>query len=546
MLIINNSDSLLPSDNDFDVTVINSCKDALKFLYDYSNIIDVVLLNMDKPSKSNIDFINKFQNIFIFKKIPLIVTTHSSDIVSYSKLLNIDVSHIIQTRLKGELQTKIENILLKSSLDFYYKYDELTFLYNERTFCNKTKALLKKHKDKQFVIIRFDVQQFKIINDLFGRSEGDSLLIYISDFLRITLNKSSVYGRISNDVFAICTEFLDCKTDILIESINKRLSKYPINFEIIPCFGIYVVENSSMLVEHMLDLANLAAKTIKDNYLKRYAYYSEEIRNSIIGKYEIINDMDSALKNNQFTIYLQPKYNLLTNMIEGCEALVRWIHPTKGLISPDEFIPLFEKNGFIMKLDIYVLEIACKTIRKWLDTNIPPVPVSVNLSRINLYNKNLCNDIISIIKKYDLPMNFIEIEITESAYTKNAKELISIMNTLQNQGLKILMDDFGSGYSSLNMLKDIPVDVLKIDLKFLSNSKNIERSNEILKSVVLMAQHLNIPTIAEGVETKNQLDFLSNIGCTSIQGYYYSRPLPLNDYENFLLSKLSISPMHDA
>uniref|UniRef100_UPI003AB2AEB0 EAL domain-containing protein n=1 Tax=Selenobaculum sp. TaxID=3074374 RepID=UPI003AB2AEB0 len=247
---------------------------------------------------------------------------------------------------------------------------------------------------------------------------------------------------------------------------------------------------------------------------------------------------NSALESGQFEFYLQPKCSIDTGNIVGAEALVRWRHPMKGLISPGKFIPVFEKNGFILKLDVYIWESVCKLLRQWIDEGRQPMPISVNVSRINLYNPKLCDILIGLVEKYQLEPYLLELELTESAYTENEKLLVSIIERLRGYGFRILMDDFGSGYSSLNILKNLPVDVLKIDLHFLGGSDKFNRGGNILTSVVRMAKWMALPVIVEGVETREQVDFLCSIACTTAQGYYFSPPIPVLDYEKMLDSSV--------
>lgn len=244
--------------------------------------------------------------------------------------------------------------------------------------------------------------------------------------------------------------------------------------------------------------------------------------------------MSDALENNEFVPYYQPKYDVKTNKPVGAEALARWIHPTKGFISPGVFIPIFEKNGFISKLDFYIWECVCKQLKEWKDKGVPLFPVSVNVSRVNLYNPNLSKIIIELTKKYDVDPKYFNIEITESVYTDDNVMIDDITSQLRNNGFTILMDDFGSGYSSLNVLKDVQVDMLKMDMMFMFKAKYDGRAETIISSVIRMAKWLNIPVIAEGVDRAEQVEFLKSVGCDYIQGFYYSKPLPAADYEKLI------------
>ncbi|MEG1028019.1 MAG: EAL domain-containing protein, partial [Oscillospiraceae bacterium] len=245
------------------------------------------------------------------------------------------------------------------------------------------------------------------------------------------------------------------------------------------------------------------------------------------------SSMGTALEKRQFQVHFQPKFDVKSNKPYGAEALVRWIDPEKGMIFPGDFIPIFERNGFISKLDFYVWDCVCQNISKWNSQGKTPMPVSVNVSRVNLYNPNLVDVFLELIKKYNIPAWQLNLEITESAYTQNTELVLQTTEKLQKNGFVVMMDDFGNGYSSLNILKNIPVDVLKIDTKFLPEKNDI-RAERILASVIKMAKCIGIPVIMEGVETKEQTSFLESLDCDYIQGYYFARPMPLEEYEDLM------------
>ena len=242
---------------------------------------------------------------------------------------------------------------------------------------------------------------------------------------------------------------------------------------------------------------------------------------------EIINEMNHALEAGQFCIYLQPKYDLEKSMLCGAEALVRWIHPEKGMVSPGEFIPIFEKNGFIAKLDYYIWEMVCKQLQIWMKQGMQPKPISVNVSRVNLCNPQIVDRITELTKRYEIPPELFQLELTESAYMDNPVVMKQVIKKLRSNGFTILMDDFGNGYSSLSILKDMEIDILKIDMSFFGDSEIPGRGENIIASVVRMAKWLNIPSIAEGVERKDQVNFLRGVGCEFVQGYYFARPMPI-------------------
>ncbi len=462
-----------------------------------------------------------------------------------SKLLG-EVGSKEQVKLEEELELEREkNKRLQKELQFYRRFDPVSGLYNRITFYTETAKMLTDNRQDRFVMLRMDMERFKIINELWGRAEGDRLLRYIGEKLRLKLSSHSkvTFGRTEADIFYMCFLYSERQIEDKITYIENILKEYKIDFQIVPYFGLYIITNHDMPINLMCDRTNLAIRTIKGNYMKRVAFYDENLRKAMLWEQEIINQMGTALLENQFEIYLQPQCDLKTGQPISAEALVRWNHPDRGILSPAEFIPIFEKNRFIMKLDFYVWEQTCILLRRWMDEGKTPHPISVNVSRINLHNPKICDIIIELVKKYEIPPHLLELEITESAYADNQKLLIGLIETLQNYGFTVLMDDFGSGYSSLNMLKDAVVDVLKLDLVFLSGDDKSNRGGNILASIMSMVKWLNMAVIAEGVETKEQAEFLQSIGCQVAQGYYYARPMPIKDYEKYLNQLKTDSPI---
>lgn len=426
------------------------------------------------------------------------------------------------------LRQMSENLLYRAS------YDALTGIYNKVAFYQKAQELIALHPDVQFAILRLNIERFKVINDLFGEKTGDQLLKYIAHFLEHVNLSLCVSGRLHSDNFVVCfpAEHNNCSR--FIRSLQTMAASFSLDYKVVLGFGVYQVKERDLPVSVMCDRANLALNRAKGNYLVMYGEYDEHMRQHLVNEQAIVNEMNKALEQEEFILYVQPKYELTTERIIGGEVLVRWQHPVRGFVSPMEFIPVFEHNGFIFKLDQYVWEAACQLLRRWIDEGREPLPLSVNVSRIDLYNANLTLILGDLLHKYDLSPRLLELEITESAYTDNPRQIIEVTKKLQSMGFVILMDDFGSGYSSLNMLKDVPVDILKIDLKFLDSNDTSGRGGNILNSVVRMAKWLRIPVIAEGVETRQQAEFLRTIGCNRVQGYYYSRPVPVEAYEEKL------------
>lgn len=442
--------------------------------------------------------------------------------------MNRKIYDVVFMDLTEEVETEL---LLKASMEelkFRAERDTLTRLYNRETFYAETEKMLQQNPDKNYVIGHWNIDRFKVVNELFGSRTGDRILCDMADMIRSQIKGVGTYGRLEADHFVTCVPEEDLEESLIfIEEILSGAKEWnPLNYPVLLHVGLYRVEDRNISVALMCDRADMALQMIKDNHLKRWNYYNATLKESILNEQKLVNDMENALKEHQFVVYYQPIVDVETQKTISAEALVRWQHPENGMISPGLFIPLFEKNGFIAKLDMYVCEEVCRHQASQIAAGNKVVPVSVNLSRINFYNPNLCVEIEELVDKYGISPEVIKLEITESAYKDNPQDLLKAINAFQQRGFMVLMDDFGSGYSSLNMLKDFKVDILKIDMKFMDNLETSERAGNILFTIIQLAKSLNMETVAEGVETKNQFEMLAEMGCGCIQGYYFSKPVP--------------------
>lgn len=430
---------------------------------------------------------------------------------------------------------------------FLATYDHLTGIPNRSFFLEQTEKMLRSHPDIRFALVYFDVDNFKIINELFGNRAGDLSLKSIATLLQTTFS-SWTYARLDTDHFAFCVPESELNLKELSAAISGCIRGIGLPLDMQASFGIYSISDPTVPVEQMCNWAAMAAQTVKDSYLDYYSYYGSGLREQMLQEQEIISDLGFALADHQFEIFLQPQYNHVTKEIVGAEALIRWNHPERGYILPGQFIPVFEKNGFITQLDQYVWESVCKCLRRWVDENSPlkEMPISVNISRLDFYRTDLCSIFFSLIEQYQLKPQQLKLEITESAYIDEPQHVIDAIKKLREYGFTIQMDDFGSGYSSLNTLKNMPVDILKLDMKFLTNEGDTDKGGNILHSIIRMANWINLPVIAEGVETKMQADYLSSIGCEIVQGYYYSRPMPIADFEKLYATGVNVSPQSEA
>ncbi|MGI6060007.1 MAG: EAL domain-containing protein [Blautia sp.] len=454
------------------------------------------------------------------------------DGVPVFRIVNIDVT---ESR-ENELLIEQKNEELRYLLD----HDALTGLYNRSTFCRKTADFLRQNPEGTYNMVQFDIERFKVINELYGNFMGDRILLLIAEGLQKCLKSKGTYGRLEADHFAVCLPAGTEELQQVRDQMEKSLASVKIEQKINLYYGVYTIEDRGMSVDLMCDRANLALRTVKGNSNRAYAVYNDELHQVVLSEQQLTNSMEEALLQRQFEVYYQPVVDLNTGDVVSAEALVRWNHPEKGMVSPGFFIPFFEHNGFIIKLDAYIREEVCRNMLELRRRGLRNIPVSVNVSRLEFYDPNLCRSIIDLTERYRLEPQMMRLEITESAYTDNPQQLLAAMKELQNYGFQVLMDDFGSGYSSLNMLKDVPVDILKMDMKFLEDQGISGRGPEILASLVRMAKKLGMRTIAEGIETKEQGDFLRSVGCEYGQGYYYARPMPADSFTSLLMARENV------
>jgi EAL domain-containing protein (putative c-di-GMP-specific phosphodiesterase class I)/GGDEF domain-containing protein len=413
--------------------------------------------------------------------------------------------------------------------------DDLTGIYNRQGFFAATEQLLSDYPDIPFCIIYWNIRKFRVTNDLFGWDSGNQVLIHWANTLRGCLHDEyAVYGRLEHDNFVCCVpeRFLDNKEWTKLGEISYSAGDTEYHF--FSCCGLYRVTDRSVPITTMLDKARVAMESIKNNYMTLYAWYDEEMWQSLLEEQRMNSEFKTAIAEKQFQVYYQPICRASDGLITSAEALIRWIHPTRGMISPGAFIPLFEKNGFISILDRYVWDEVCAMQQARLDQGLSTVPVSVNVSRVEFYNPTLCEDIRDIAKSHNVSPDLVKIEITESAYADNPVQVQEAVKKLHGYGFTVLMDDFGSGYSSLNMLKDLPIDILKIDMRFLDDLEESQKASIVLESIIRLAKWMKLGVVSEGVETQREWEYLRSVECDSVQGYYFYRPMPREDFMQLL------------
>ena len=412
------------------------------------------------------------------------------------------------------------------------RIDAATGLLSKEAFFDEAAAYLRHSGARDVSIVCFDVDHFKLFNDLHGLDCGDELLRYLGRALalRFSPDGAQPLARLAADTFALCA------TGIRPERVERILvdisSECPNGIDAIVRAGVYRIEDPASPVSIMCDRAVIALRTVKGSYFDRVALYDPGMREALVLEREVVAGVESALREDRIELFLQPKCNIRTGKIVGAEALARWRHPERGIVAPGEFIPLIERNGLVRSLDLRVWEKTAAWIRGLIDEGVQPVPVSVNVSRADIYLVDVAAELHALVERYGIDPSLIEVEITESAYSERPDRIVAAFDELAERGFTVLMDDFGSGYSSLNMLKDINVDVLKIDMRFLD--RDDRRSKDIMESVIRMARWLDLPVIAEGVETREQVNFLLDVGCSYAQGYYYARQMEAAAFEALL------------
>lgn len=416
-------------------------------------------------------------------------------------------------------------------------YDDLTNLYNYQKFKEEGNKRLK-DEQTSWAVIYCDIDGFKVINDVHGYEFGDTILIELAKILEKYKTPNGLTCHMTADKYLIMCDYQD-KSELIelcaniVQEFIDVLKGKGLDKETVMIFGICCLEDDVEInnIEGMVDRSHMALKEVNDNHQVYYRFYDHSMREQLMKEAEIESKMEKALENNEFVFYLQPKYNTEGTKVLGAEALVRWIDHDGHMNMPGDFIPIFEKDGFILKLDEFIYESVCKYLAYCIQNDKPTVCISVNISRLHLFQKDFVKRYVDIKKKYHIPDQLLELEITENVLLEDMNNIKVILNQLKNYGFSYSIDDFGSGYSSLNILKDLPFDVIKLDKVFLDPSENVKRSEEIIESIIKMAKHLGMKTVAEGVETEEQLSFLRNHGCDMIQGYIFSKPVPVDEFE---------------
>ena len=525
---------------EYGILVAENGEEALAILRKHARSISAIVLDLQMPVMDGFEVLRRVRANAVWGQIPVVITTAQDDDESELRALSLGANEFVAKPYKPALLlNRLRNIIQlreTASVVNAIRRDALTHLYNREGFFLCAGEMIDRHAPGYYLLASFDVDNFKVINDQYGSDKGDEVLCRIAEIIKSAIEPiGGICCRFGGDTFAALYPRDAFHSEALV-NMRRRLSRpdesiQPIAFSI----GIYPVDDPSMSLSAMYDRAAIARQTTKGHYDAHIAWYDDAMRERILRQQQIVTRMRGALRDEEFEAWFQPQYNHATGALIGAEALVRWRDAQSGMIvPPGDFIPVFERNGFIYEMDKYIWERACAFLRKWLDNGFNPLPVSVNISRQDFFHEDFFDALTGLMEKYAIPVSLLRLEITESAFSTSTQQIVAAVKRLVAFGFEVEIDDFGSGYSSLNTLKDVPASILKLDMRFLESAEDSQRGGNILQSVVRMSKWLGMSVIAEGVETKAQADYLKSIGCLYVQGYYYARPMPGNEYEALL------------
>ena len=535
-----NRDSLgITLEDDYDVIFACNGKEALEQIHAHEADLSIVLLDLMMPVMNGFEVLEHVQGDEQLKSIPIIVLTAEKSAELQALQMGaadfitkpFDMPEIILARLGRIIELSEGRQLISAA-----EHDRLTGLCSRSFFPEYARRLFRYHPELHMDAIVIDIDQFHSINDLHGRKTGNEVLRFIADEIKAFLRTTEgIACRFEADCFEIyCLHGQDYKA--LLSRFQERVDEFSPNMTVHLRMGVKPWQpdvNPMLLFDH----AKAACKQARGNYQNSLVIYDEEMHKREQLNQRLINDLRIAVEKQQFKVYYQPKYDIQQGRpkLVSAEALIRWDHPELGLLSPTDFVPLFEENGLIGVVDNFVWQEAARQVAQWRETYGFTLPVSVNLSRTDLFDPTLFVRLNRLVESNGLECGDVKLEVTESAYTDNAKKVLKVIGDLRDLGFEIEMDDFGSGYSSLNMLSEMPIDVLKMDMKFVRRIEENETDLRLVELILDIARNLHLKVVAEGVETEGQLALLQDAGCDLVQGFYFSRPLPPEEFEQLII-----------
>ena len=530
-------------EDDYNVIFAEDGEQALELIRQNAALLSVVLLDLLMPKTDGFAVLDIMKNDPSLHSIPVIVLTSetSAEVESLRRgavdfiKKPYDVPEIVLARVKRIIELFEGRQMIQST-----ERDELTGLYSRSYFIEYASMMDRYQSGRQMDVVVVNVDGFHLINEIYGRDYGDRVLRELADIIQSYAHKNEgIAARDSADTFYLYqnhqTDYTELEREF--EDGIRRLHDSHIKLRV----GVYARTEAGQDMENSLDRARAACNTLRGNFLQTVAFFDEKMKHDMFFSQRLIYDIHEGIAQRQFEVYFQPKYAIQGErpVLQAAEALIRWKHPEFGMVSPFAFISLFEENGLISELDRFVWAEAAARIREWRDSYGITIPVSVNVSRIDIYDGRIGERIDRIIKDNGLSNADLHLEITESAYSENVEQLISVVSSFRDRGYLIELDDFGAGYSSLNMLTNLPIDVLKMDMKFMDNVTRDEKSRRMVQIIMEIADFLKLPVVAEGVEDEEQYMMLKRMGCDLIQGYYFSRPLPASGFEELIKKECS-------
>lgn len=499
--------------------------------------ISIILLDLMMPVMDGYEFLQRISQEKRFKSIPVIILTANNADADQIRALKLGASDFITKPYNPNIiVNRIEAIIrLRRSFEILSAtvLDNLTGVYLSQAFFVRAKQILKNHHSDEYDFVCTNIESFKIMNSRHGRKSGDKLLQEVAGKFKSILQKHEICGRISADRFMILLRHREPDFYKKLEDEITKIFKNGIADAFVLKFGICENIDHEEDTSSIYDNAMFALNSITRRYGKTISYFNQDLRKKAQAEQDVIDNMEEALDANEFVVFYQPKHGIKENKAMGAEALVRWNSKKFGFMSPGLFIPIFEQNGFITKLDYYIWENVCKMLHERIEKNDIVVPVSVNISRSDFDMSDLDQKIIALADKYNVPHNLLHLELTESAYNENSEQIKKIIDSLHSAGFIIELDDFGTGYSSLSILTKIPFDILKLDMSLVREIKNLAGRN-VLSCIVDLANRFNMKTVAEGCEDQETTEILGELGCDLIQGYFYSKPLPTNEFFEYI------------
>ncbi len=530
-------------DGQYDLLFAENGKEALEIMRMHREDLSMLILDLNMPVMNGYEVMERLREDELLQHIPVIVLTADKSAELQALQMGaadfitkpFDIPEIIQTRVSRILELSEGKKLISAA-----ERDRITGLYSRNFFYEYANRLFQYHTEMHMDAAVLNIEQFHSVNAVNGREFGDSVLKRIGEEIRAFISGTQgIASRVEADRFDLyCLHQPDYRA--VLNRIQEAVNRHSPNVSIHLRMGVMPWREGVEPVL-MLDRAQAACNMVRGNYQNPLMIYNEEMQAQELMNRRLLNDLNSAVSEHQLQVYYQPKYDIQCDppRLSSAEALIRWKHPELGMVSPGQFVPLFEGNGLISRVDHYVWEEAARQVREWKDRYGFVLPVSVNLSRADVFDPALVDHLIRLIEENHLDYKDIKLEVTESAYTDKASTVLETVHRLRELGFEIEMDDFGSGYSSLNMLSDMPIDVLKMDMKFVRNIETSDTGMRLVKLILDIARYLGVKAVAEGVETEGQLRLLKDVGCDLIQGFYFSRPVPPEEFEKLIEKEIA-------